>query len=269
MKIFCDYCGNQFDTAMNNKCPSCGADYSDDNEIKAAALKQAQEESFKRHRENIELRERQARIEDVNTKNANRKAGRRLLGIGCIIPIVLFSLCFTAIFIVALVEVINERSAEYKESESSSVLSDYEYESVFEEEEEEVPVSGEFNEAVHSVNYSVICDSFEEVDRYPFEPTDGYMYVSFHIVVKNTGIGKVNTTNDIICLADGMLASYTWHSDRKELPSTTLPAGVSAEGYICFEVPVDTEEFELRYGEYVTIYIENTLDGGSVSEQGS
>lgn len=258
MKIFCDYCGNQFETEGNSTCPSCGAAFEGDVEIKNAALMKAREAELQRQRENIELRERQAQIDDMNARNKNRETSRRIIGIGCLVPIILTALFTAVIFIIAIAEVVNERAAEReKEESSSSLLEDYEYESVFEEEES--PVSADFNEYAESVNYSVICDSFEEVDRYPFSPTDGYMYVSFHFVVKNTGVGKVNTTNNVICLADGMLADSTWHSDRKELPSTTLPAGVSTEGYMCFEVPVDTEEFELRYGDYVTIYIKNTL----------
>ena len=258
MRIFCDYCGNQFETNDNNTCPSCGAAYEGDTEIKNAALMKAREAEMQRQRENMALRERQAQIDDMNARNKNRETSRRIIGIGCLLPVILTVLFVATIFIIATIEVVNERAVEReKEENSSSLLEDYEYESSFEE--EEVPVYADFNEYAESVNYSVICDSFEEVDRYPFSPTDGYMYVSFHLVVKNTGVGKVNTTNNVICLADGMLTDSTWHSDRKELPSTTLPSGVSTEGYMCFEVPVDTEEFELRYGDYVTIYIENTL----------
>ena len=43
MRIFCDYCGNQFETNDNNTCPSCGAAYEGDTEIKNAALMKARE----------------------------------------------------------------------------------------------------------------------------------------------------------------------------------------------------------------------------------
>ena len=259
MKIFCDYCGNQFDTSQHSTCPSCGGTYEGDIEIKNAVIKQAREETMQRQRETMAMRERQAQIDNMNARNKNKAAGRRLAVIGCLVPVIAVVLCFVLVFVMALIEVMNERAAEKEDEKSgSSLLEDYEYESSFEE--DETPVSAGFNEYAETADYSVICDSFEKVDRYPFTPTDGYMYVSFHFVIKNTGIGKVNTTSDVICLADGMLADYTWHSDRKELSDETLPAGVSTEGYMCFEVPVDTKEFELRYGDLVTINIENTLE---------
>ena len=257
MKIFCDYCGNQFETEGNSTCPSCGASYDGDIEIKNAAIKKAREDEMKRRQENMELSERQAKLESMKTLSKNTKAGIKLVGIGCLLPVIAGVLCFIVIFTIAVIQVAQERTVE-REQESSSLLEDYEYESVFVEDES--PVSADFNEYAETVNYSVICDSFEKVDRYPFSPTDGYMYVSFHLIVKNTGIGEVNTTNNIICLADGMITQGTWHSDRKEMPDTTLPAGVSAEGWMCFEVPTDTKEFELRYGDIVTIYIENTIE---------
>ena len=257
MKIFCDYCGNQFDTDKNAVCPSCGAIYDGDAEIKEAILKKEQEEMYRRQREEFVMREQQARLQK------NRETSRRIIGIGCLLPVILITLCFAVVFIAALVQVIDERNEE-KEDSNSSLLEDYEYESPFEdytetEEDEPSHVYAVFNEEAQTEDYYVICDDYEKIDRYPFTPTDGYMYVSFHLTVKNTGIGKVNTTSDVVCLADGVITSQTWDSDRKELPDTTLPAGVSAEGYMCYEVPVDAEEFQLIYGDIIYITIPNTL----------
>lgn len=261
MKIFCEYCGGQFEAERANFCPNCGAAFSDNDQIEHQIRHEQRLDELEIEQQKMDLRERQARIHNMNE---NKAAGRRLAGIGCLVPILLpvvaFSLCLAAVFIVALVDVVNERKAERQqenEEENRLLSEDYEYESTF---EEDIPVSAGFNEYAETVNYSVICDSFEQVDRYPFGAAEGYMYVNFHIVVKNTGIGEVDTTDDIMCLVDGIMMSETWYSDKKEMPYVTLPAGVSAEGNACFEVPVDAEEFELRYGEYVTIYIENTLN---------
>lgn len=252
MKIFCEYCGGQFEAERANFCPNCGAAFNDNDQVEHRIRHEQRLDDLEIEEQKMDLRERQAKIDDMHAKNRRMASERKIVHIGCIIPIALF---FLAAAVVAFADIIQDRIINDIDDEPRSTVS-----VSTQPEEEEVPVSAGFNEYAETVNYAVICDSFEQVDRYPFKPAQGYMYVNFHIVVKNTGIGEVDTTDDVMCLVDGIMMSDTWYSDKKQMSSVTLPAGVSAEGNVCFEVPIDAEEFELRYGDYVTIYIENTLN---------
>ncbi len=254
MKIFCEFCGAQFESEVANFCPACGAAFSGNDQIEHKLQHQKQLDHLEIEDQKMDLKERQAQIEAMQSRNQNAKISRNMSK-GCF---VLFAVSVALIVLAGVgLAVMDELSAialEREEREEHSAVP-----VITEPEEADVPVSGNFNEPVQAVNYSVICDSFEEIERWPFEPSEGYMYVSFHLIVKNTGVGKIDTTDDIMCLVDGIMMSHIWHSERKDMPVTTLPAGVSAEGNICFEVPVAAEVFELRYGEYVTIYIENDI----------
>ncbi len=254
MKIFCEYCGAQFESEVANFCPACGAAFSDNDQIEHKLQHQKQLDRLEIEEQEMDLRERQAQIDTIHRRNRSansaEKMSRGCLGafIACGVIIVLTGVGL------AVLQVFSEMETEREERKTDTAAI-----AEAQPEEVDVPVSAGFNEYAQTVNYSVICDSIEIVDRYPFEPTEGYEYVSFHLLVKNTSTEEIETTNDIICLADGIITTYTWHTDRKEMPEIALPVGVSAEGYICFEVPVDAEQFELRYGDYVTIYIENNL----------
>ena len=138
MKIFCDYCGTQFETEENNTCPSCGGAYEGDDEIKNAAIKQAREDELKRQQELTALKARQAQIDNMNTQNKNKSAVTKFILIGCGAPIALIVIFWLIVFIIAAVEVGNERlGGEEQENESASLLEDYEYQSVFDDEEYE------------------------------------------------------------------------------------------------------------------------------------
>lgn len=255
MKIFCEYCGGQFEVERANFCPNCGAAFNDNDQVEHRIQHEQRLDALEIEEQKMDLRERQAHIDNMHAQNKRMANERKMIHIGCMIPVVIIALFFLTAVVVAFVDIIQDRIIDDIDDEPRSTVP-----VITQRTEEDVPVSAGFNEYAETVNYSVICDGFEQVDRAPFGAADGYMYVNFHIVVKNTGIGKVDTTDDIMCLVDGIMMSDTWYSDKKEMPSVTLPAGVSAEGNICFEVPVDAEEFELRYGEYVTLYIENTLN---------
>ncbi len=139
MKIFCDYCGNQFETEGNSTCPSCGGTYEEDFEIKNAVIKNARDAEIKRRQESIALQERQAQIESMNARNKNRNAIVKFVLIGCGIPVALIVIFWLIVFIIAAIEVGNERIGDERaEEKKAAMLEDYEYKSVFDDEDYEI-----------------------------------------------------------------------------------------------------------------------------------
>ena len=240
MKIFCDYCGCNFDTNENDFCPSCGAPYSNDKEITLAKEQQSKLAQLKIKEKELELK-----------KSERTRSGSRITAL------IISMLVVVAVAAVSATGKSSGIDTKKVKEAASTVKSKIPV--VTQKEETDVPVTVGFNETAQTVKYSVICDNYETIDRYPFTPNDGYMYVSFHFIIKNTSIGKLNPPSGFYCPVNENKRSKIWDNERKEPPMGTLPAGVSTTGNICFEVPVDAEYFDISYGDYVTIHIENTL----------
>lgn len=245
MKIFCDYCGCNFDTNENDFCPSCGAPYSNDKEITLAKEQQSKLAQLIIKEKELEL-----------NKSERTRSGSRITAL-IITMLVVFTMVVVAVAAVSATGKPPGIDTEKVKEAASTVKSKIPV--ITQKEETDVPVTVGFNETAQTVKYSVICDSFEIIDRYPFTPNEGYMYVSFHFIIKNTSIGKLNPPSGFYCSVNENKCSKIWDNERKEPPMGTLPAGVSTTGNICFEVPVDAEYFDISYGDYVTIHIENTL----------
>lgn len=253
MEIFCDYCGSRFETEGCDCCPSCGAPFAQDSEMKNAAAQEKQLHELRMKEQELRLIE--AELNSFSEKRSKTKKSTVMTVTFVVFFITFFIVTFSVIGgirsnINVNISGIKEAASRIKENIPKTTVT----------EEADVPVTVSFNETAETVKYSVICDSFEKIDRYPFTPDDGYMYVTFHFRIKNTGIGKLNPPSSFYCSVNGEICSKTWDSERREPPMGTLPAGVSTSGNICFEVPVDAESFDIRYGDYVTIHIDNTLE---------
>lgn len=271
MKIYCDYCGTQIDPAIHKNCPNCGGSYSNDDELRSI---QARENKL----EDLNIREKELKVDRIGIENDNlRNAGKqtgtssaaKALGIGCLVPVIIIALCFAAVFVVALIEVADEHFNDSPEDgTATSVSSSYSMSMPsisIPDTDIEIPemwsnVTAEFDEFAETPIYSVKCDSIEKIRVYPYDPSQGYMFVTFHILIKNTGEEKYSPTEDIMCLVDGVMCEYQYDNNHKRLANTPIPSGVMAEGYKCFEVPVGAEYFDIKYGEYVTLHIKNTIN---------
>lgn len=249
MKIFCDYCKCRFETDENGCCPNCRAPYSDNAEFIKANEQAAKSEQLSAREKELDHKE-----TELNTafSEKSRKMASRSVFVACAIVILVMVSSIGAIYTLNNAEKAKVNSKSTDENKSTIQV-------VVQTKEEDTAVSAGFNETAQTVKYSVICDSFEKIERYPFTPNDGFMYVSFHFSVKNTSIGKLNPPSGFYCSVDGEKCSKVWDDQRKEPSMGTLPAGVSTSGYVCFEVPVDAEYFDISYGDYVTLHIENTL----------
>lgn len=125
----------------------------------------------------------------------------------------------------------------------------------------EKPVEVGLNESAKLSNFSVTITEIKKVDKGNWmEADDGYMYVGFNFVVENTSDKELKlATEDIYCLVNDILCEDFSFSNEKYLESSKVPKGMKIGGYACFEVPIDAKEFIIKYGDHITIKINNIL----------
>ena len=286
MKITCDYCGTLIDTDKYSACPNCGGAYGNDQEVisEKEKLNRADDLYFQKK----ELENDRMRIENNNMiKNSvagskTVQTAAKAMGIGCVMPIIVVCVTFAIVMIFAIAAVSSEKKAESssskreKEATTHSSISIEPVEmpdiSIPEIPEISVPlietkVTAGLGEPAQTLNYSVTCDRYQSVDRWPYDPSEGYDFVSFHIIIENTGKEDYRPVEKIMCLVNGIMCDSQWDNDRKQLSSDPIPSGIKSEGNICFEVPVDAEYFDLKYGDYVTLHLKNTIGGETAGEE--
>jgi len=103
MKIYCDYCGSQFDTEQYRTCPHCGGTYSKDKEIleEKAKLDKADELFMEQKAlENERMRLENNRLETTQTNNAGSQ--------GCLIGIIAIGAIGTIFFILMILAMMDD-----------------------------------------------------------------------------------------------------------------------------------------------------------------
>lgn len=277
MQLKCEYCGAEVDTKKDKVCPFCGGSYDGNKEYEE---KRAREEESKRiimERRKLELEQRKREAlegTDIGKRSQasphysvpKQEPQHNILG-GVVKRMIIM---FVMVFILMIVSsaYVSIRSLDFLKDDYSSpnVWNSPEDEEVTEGpveveyvEKEDIPVTVDFNEVAETSKYTIKCDNFEVIDRYPFEPAKDYQYVTFHFVVENISDDRLDTDETIDCLVDGIMCQYQFDTERNEIPRY-INKGIAGAGNICFEVPIAAESFDIKYGEYVTIHIENTLN---------
>lgn len=116
-----------------------------------------------------------------------------------------------------------------------------------------------FNETAQTAEYSFICDEVFRTDIMYGGADKGYMYVAFHLKVKNTTDEKQWLSNDLNCVYDGDIGcDRAWGFDEGKSFSTSvaLSAGIGSDGYVCYIVPEKAKSVVLSYGDYVRVNID-------------
>ena len=255
MRIF----GAKFDSASNKACPHCGASFEGNDTIEAAQERQQKLDDLEMRQQQMELEERQSQIEYSRKQRQQVQRSQKRVKYGCIIPVFIFIAIGFIFTIGSVVFTFLNRPSEDVFYDDTDIIAD------FPEEDESEPLTTEvdFNVVAEMGDYTIVCDEIIETDRGGFKPAKGYMYVAFHFVMKNTSEESLSPFSTLICAVDGVVCEEKFLFDEKKFDPDDIPAGLSADGYICFEVPEDAERFELRHessdGSSVTFYIDNTL----------
>lgn len=260
MDVFCDYCGAKLDVEHENCCTQCGAPFDNNASVKAyREEKKRKEEEYRRRqemRQNEYNASQQPSQSNVNSSQSNASQQQKIVKTIITVFIIMF---FAPTVIGIIISVIGGIFSVIGDNFDNA---DYDYieESVAEESSEAQEVQRvNFNETAQTDEYSFICDEVFRTDIMYGGADKGYMYVAFHLKVKNTTDEKQWLSNDLNCVYDGDIGcDRAWAFDEGKSFSTSvaLSAGIGSDGYVCYIVPEKAKSVVLSYGDYVRVNID-------------
>lgn len=260
MDVFCDYCGAKLDVEHENCCTQCGAPFDNNAGVKEYRdEKKRKEEEYRRRqemRQNEYNASQQPSQSNVNSSQSNTSQQQKIVKIIITVFIIMF---FAPTVIGIIISVIGGIFSVIGDNFDNNNYG-YIEESVSEESSTTQEVQRvNFNETAQTDEYSFICDEVFRTDIMYGGADKGYMYVAFHLKVKNTTDEKLWLSNDLNCIYDGDIGcDRAWGFDEGKSFSTsvTLSAGIGSDGYVCYIVPENAKSVVLAYGDYVRVNID-------------
>lgn len=260
MDVFCDYCGAKLDVEHENCCTQCGAPFDNNAGVKAyREEKKRKEEEYRRRqemRQNEYNASQQPSQSNVNSSQSNASQQQKIVKTIITVFIIMF---FAPTVIGIIISVIGGIFSVIGDNFDNNNYG-YIEESVSEESSATQEVQRvNFNETAQTDEYSFICDEVFRTDIMYGGADKGYMYVAFHLKVKNTTDEKLWLSNDLNCIYDGDIGcDRAWGFDEGKSFSTSvaLSAGIGSDGYVCYIVPENAKSVVLAYGDYVRVNID-------------
>lgn len=259
MDVFCDYCGAKLDVEHENCCAQCGAPFDNNAGVKAyREEKKRKEEEYRRRQEMRQNEYNASQQPSQSTVSNSRNASTQKIAktIATVIIIMFFAPMVISIIISIFGGIFSMIADNFDNT-------DYDYieEISFAEESsatQEVQRVN-FNETAQTDEYSFICDEVFRTDIMYGGADKGYMYVAFHLKVKNTTDEKQWLSNDLNCVYDGDIGcdrACGFNEGKRFSTSVTLSAGIGSDGYVCYIVPEKAKSVVLSYGDYVRVNID-------------
>lgn len=264
MDVFCDYCGAKLDVEHENCCTQCGAPFDNNAGVKAYREEKKRKEDEYRRRQEMRQNEynasQQPSQSNVNSSQNNASQQQKIVKTIITVFIIMF---FAPTVIGIIISVIGGIFSAIGDNIGDNFDNNNGYieEISFAEESsatQEVQRVN-FNETAQTAEYSFICDEVFRTDIMYGGADKGYMYVAFHLKVKNTTDEKQWLSNDLNCVYDGDIGcDRAWGFDEGKSFSTsvTLSAGIGSDGYVCYIVPEKAKSVVLSYGDYVRVNID-------------
>lgn len=263
MDVFCDYCGAKLDVEHENCCIQCGAPFDNNASVKAyREEKKRKEEEYRRRqemRQNEYNASQQPSQSNVNSFRNNASQQQKIVKTIITVFIIMF-FAPTVIGIIisifgGIFSVIGDNIGDNFDNNGYIEEISFAEESSATQEVQRV----NFNETAQTDEYSFICDEVFRTDIMYGGADKGYMYVAFHLKVKNTTDEKQWLSNDLNCVYDGDIGcDRAWGFDEGKSFSTSvaLSAGIGSDGYVCYIVPEKAKSVVLSYGDYVRVNID-------------
>ena len=260
MDVFCDYCGAKLDVEHENCCTQCGAPFDNNAGVKAYREEKKRKEEEYRRRQEVSQNEynasQQPSQSTVSSSQNNASQQQKIVKIIITVFIIMF---FAPTVIGIIISVIGGIFSVIGDNFDNN----YGYiEDISSEEESSITQKVQrvnFNETAQTAEYSFICDEVFRTDIMYGGADKGYMYVAFHLKVKNTTDEKLWLSNDLNCIYDGDIGcDREWGFDEGKSFSTSvaLSAGIGSDGYVCYIVPENAKSVVLAYGDYVRVNID-------------
>ena len=207
MDVFCDYCGAKLDVEHENCCIQCGAPFDNNASVKAyREEKKRKEEEYRRRqemRQNEYNASQQPSQSNVNSSRNNASQQQKIVKTIITVFIIMF-FAPTVIGIIisifgGIFSVIGDNIGDNFDNNGYIEEISFAEESSATQEVQRV----NFNETAQTDEYSFICDEVFRTDIMYGGADKGYMYVAFHLKVKNTTDEKQWLSNDLNCVYDG------------------------------------------------------------------
>ena len=241
MKFFCEYCGNRIDAEIDRKCPNCGA-------------------SYKKNKNFIKIQEEKNKQHEINTEFKNNIMNHavgimKISKIMSIMPIIIFLVVISII----VFGFINTHKS--MNDDSNKIENDIEniFESVNEElndnsEKNEEKITVKFNEYGETKKYKFKVINYETVEDKFRKAGEGYELIKFYFMLSNLS-GKKLTKEDVYCIVDGVSQTNDITSGYSDLPMF-IAKDLTVTGTATFVVPKNAVNYDIRYGDYITVHIE-------------
>lgn len=262
MDVFCDYCGAKLDVENENCCTQCGAPFDNNASVKAYREEKKRKEEEYRHRQEMRQNEYNASQQpsQSNVSNSQNASAQKIAKTITTVIIIMF---FAPMVISIIISIFGGIFSAIGDNIGDNFDNNYGYieEISFAEESsatQEVQRVN-FNETAQTAEYSFICDEVFRTDIMYGGADKGYMYVAFHLKVKNTTDEKLWLSNDLNCVYDGDIGcdrAWGFNEGKRFSTSLALSAGIGSDGYVCYIVPEKAKSVVLSYGDYVRVNID-------------
>lgn len=257
MRLTCDFCGALIDTNKDNTCPNCGAAYSRDNELERELKREERDKDLNIEKQEVDLEAKKIQNEKQRMTIKNQEIGyksiRTFLGI-LLAPFAIGLAITIVIIVIAVIMAIQEVTTGDKIISNNS---SFQESSIVQESEkiEEIPVEVKFNEPGSTSTYSVTISKAKEIDVWPWNPNEGYIFVDFYFIVENITDKDIYSDESITASVNGIKLDRFNYSDSKHIKDETIPVGMKIDGWVALSVPLDAKEIVFKYGDYITIKI--------------
>ncbi len=262
MDVFCDYCGAKLDVEHENCCTQCGAPFDNNASVKEYREEKKRKEEEYRRRQEMRQNEYNASQQpsQSNVSNSQNASAQKIAKTITTVIIIMF---FAPMVISIIISIFGGIFSAIGDNIGDNFDNNYGYieEISFAEESsatQEVQRVN-FKEPAQTDEYSFICDEVFRTDIMYGGADKGYMYVAFHLKVKNTTDEKQWLSNDLNCVYDGDIGcdrAWGFNEGKSFSTSVTLSAGIGSDGYVCYIIPEKAKSVVLSYGDYVRVNID-------------
>lgn len=120
MKIYCDYCGSQIETAEQSNCPHCGASYANDKELleERERVKRLNELDEKQRQLDIERMKQENQQKSLFNLNDSKLVNRGAKG--CIFGVITALCLLGMFFILMLICIFADEASEKREAATTA-----------------------------------------------------------------------------------------------------------------------------------------------------
>ncbi len=262
MDVFCDYCGAKLDVEHENCCAQCGAPFDNNADVKEYREEKKRKEEEYRRRQEMRQNEYNA-SQQPSQSNVSNSQNASTQKIAKTITTVIIIMFFAPMVISIIISIFGGIFSAIGDNIGDNFDNNYGYieEISFAEESsatQEVQRVN-FNETAQTDEYSFICDEVFRTDIMYGGADKGYMYVAFHLKVKNTTDEKLWLSNDLNCVYDGDIGcdrAWGFNEGKSFSTSVALSSGIGSDGYVCYIVPEKAKSVVLLYGDYVRVNID-------------